>query len=824
MEKAFLSLSRSPPQGFQISSLSKKELLGNDIAVYSDNLSDFLTKCGPNKNRVSGLVITCCENISLEHIGANLWHLKISKENITSARLYAETFLKLSAGTRELSEENAYLKLEIEREKENLKNTWKNYNDTIDRLGKKIEDLRKEIIIREKTEKDLKHRIEFESLVSEITSKLAAADAASSVQTVTKSLDHILNFTGAEGVFLFECEEKSGTAKTAFARYKYSAGKTESADTIYLLKEDPVFLAGLDKSESVVVPPSFANSNYYPSSSIASLAQENSYLLLIPSSISGVLSGIMGLLRNVRSGPWSEEDKKFLKFLSETFFEFFDRNKIERRLISSETRFRQITQMLPEAVIELDGNGFLTYANKKFFELFGYNPQDIEGGLSAFDLVAPDEREKVKEEFADRMLTRETGAAEYRGIKKNSEIFPALFHGSFVTGEEPQVRIRGIIIDLTEIRRSEDERLKLKKMESVGLLAGGIAHDFNNLLSGLFGNIEIAKMLTPKEEKSYLFLETASQAMENAKNLTNQLLTFSKGGEPIKEIISLGELILETAEFSLSGSNVKLLSEIQKDLWKVEADKGQISQVVSNIVINAQQSMPRGGTISISAVNRDSEKGREVMVTIKDEGIGISKENLEKIFDPYFTTKKQGSGLGLTISHSIIRKHSGTISAESIKGSGTCVYFTLPAVASDFENKKEKDEDRLPRKTLKILVLDDDEFLRDIIDAMLSILGHEVTSIGDGREAVTKYIERFDAGDRFDLVISDLTIPGSIGGKEVAVQILKKDRDARIIVMSGYATDPVMSSFELYGFKSRLSKPFRFDELKKALSQAFKNF
>ncbi|MBN1619338.1 PAS domain S-box protein [candidate division WOR-3 bacterium] len=823
MEEAFLSLSHSPPQGFLISPLTKKTLLGNDIAVYCDNLQDFLSKCGHYKDRVSGTVISCGENLSIEHIGPNLWHLTIPKENINSARLYAETFLKLAAAARKLSEENAYLRLEIERERDNLKNAWKNYNDTIDRLGKKIDDLRKEITFREKTEKDLKHRIEFESLVSEITSKLAAADAAASVPTVTKSLDQILNFTGAQHVFLFECEEKTGSAKTSFARSKYSADKTASSETIYLLREDPVFLSGLDKFESVIIPPLIENSGQYPSSSIASLAQENSYLLLIPSSISGVLSGIMGLLRDVRSGPWSEEDKNFLKFLSDTFFEFLDRNKMERKLISSENRFRQITQMLPEAVIELDGNGFVTYANKKFFELFGYCQQDIENGLSAFDLIVPEERENAKEAFADRMMTRETEAAEYRGMKKNSEIIPALFHGSFVTEGEHSVIIRGIIIDLTEIRRSEDERLKLKKMESVGLLAGGIAHDFNNLLSGLFGNIEIAKMLTPKEEKSYLFLETALQAMENAKNLTNQLLTFSKGGEPIKEIISLGELILETAEFSLSGSNVKLLSEIQKNLWKIEADKGQISQVVSNIVINAQQSMPRGGVISISAGNRESDRGREVIVTIKDEGIGISKENLEKIFDPYFTTKKQGSGLGLTISHSIIRKHSGLIQVESIKGSGTCVIFTLPAAASDADSKKEKDEDRLPRKTLKILVLDDDEFLRDIIEAMLGILGHEATSVGDGREAVKKYKEQFDAGNKFDAVISDLTIPGSIGGKEVAAQILKKNPEARIIVMSGYATDPVMSSYELYGFRSRLPKPFRFEELKKALSQAFNN-
>ncbi len=379
--------------------------------------------------------------------------------------------------------------------------------------------------------------------------------------------------------------------------------------------------------------------------------------------------------------------------------------------------------------------------------------------------------------------------------------------------------------DITEHKRAEEERLKLKKLESVGLLAGGIAHDFNNLLIGLFGNIELAKMFLSADHKSYKLLESAGQAMESATNLTKQLLTFAKGGDPIKEALSIGEVIIEMAEFSLRGGIAKLQSNIAPDLWLVEADKGQLSQVISNLVINAQQAMPAGGTIIIAAKNVETSEGRYVKFTVQDEGVGIAAQYLDKIFDPYFSTKQKGSGLGLASTHSIISKHNGTITVDSQLNKGTIFTIHLPAT----EEKEETVAGEFPVKTLvtavssaRILVMDDEEMVREVTGAMLERLGYEVIFAVDGQEATAKYRTSYENHVSYDAVITDLTIPGGMGGKEAAQEILKINSQAKIIVSSGYATDPVMANYEEYGFQARVVKPYHFAYLQEVLQQVLK--
>ena len=377
-------------------------------------------------------------------------------------------------------------------------------------------------------------------------------------------------------------------------------------------------------------------------------------------------------------------------------------------------------------------------------------------------------------------------------------------------------------MDLTERKQAEEEILKLRKLESLGVLAGGIAHDFNNLLTGLFGNIEMAKEFLPADHKSHKFLETAGRSMESATSLTTQMLTFAKGGDPIKETLSIGAVIAETAQFSLRGSNVKLQTNTVSDLWPVEADKGQLSQVVSNLVINAQQAMPDGGTITISGENVATSAGRHVQITVCDEGIGISPQHLDRIFDPYFSTKQRGSGLGLASTYSIITKHNGTISAASKLNEGTIFTICLPAT-----DKKErtKPEDSLvkigstPVVAAHILVLDDEELVREVIGIMLEELGHKISYAVQGREAIKKYQEAWQNNSQYDAVITDLTIPGGMGGQEAAEEILKINPQAKIIVSSGYATDPVMANYEDYGFHDRVVKPYRFMELKKVIER-----
>jgi CheY-like chemotaxis protein len=309
-----------------------------------------------------------------------------------------------------------------------------------------------------------------------------------------------------------------------------------------------------------------------------------------------------------------------------------------------------------------------------------------------------------------------------------------------------------------------------------------------------------------------------------ARDLTQQLLTFSKGGAPIKKTASIDELLKDTTVFTLSGSNVKCKFSIPEDLWSVEIDEGQISQVINNLIINADQAMPEGGTISISAENviigaedvLPLKEGRYLKIKIQDQGIGIPEEYLQKIFDPYFTTKQKGSGLGLTIAYSIIKNHKGYIAVKSKLGVGSKFSIYLPALEKQIPKKKEAEIRPITGKG-KIMVMDDEEIIRTSLGEILTFLGYEPEFARNGEEALATYKKAIDSGQSFDAVILDLTIRGGMGGKETIKKLIEIDPKVKAIVSSGYSTDPVMADFKNYGFRGVVAKPYDIKELSKEL-------
>ena len=359
------------------------------------------------------------------------------------------------------------------------------------------------------------------------------------------------------------------------------------------------------------------------------------------------------------------------------------------------------------------------------------------------------------------------------------------------------------------------------------MLAGGIAHDFNNILTGILGNISFAQMFVEASHKAHRPLAEAEKASLRAGELAQQLLSFAKGGEPVKRTVSVQQLVNESLSLMLRGSNVRAVVEISDPLNAIEADEGQISQVFNNIIINATHAMPGGGTLTVSAGNEILGPanpyallaGRYVRIAFADQGCGIPESDLSRIFDPYFSTKATGSGLGLASANSIVSRHGGCISVSSQVGQGTTFTIHLPALAKSYGAHKTTGDRPAAGQHHggSILVMDDEEMIRELAAEMLGHLGYRVTTCINGEEAVANYLAAHSSGSPFSAVIMDLTIPGGMGGKEAARQILEIDPLARLIVSSGYSSDPIMSDYLRYGFSAVVAKPYKVSELGQAL-------
>jgi two-component system cell cycle sensor histidine kinase/response regulator CckA len=526
----------------------------------------------------------------------------------------------------------------------------------------------------------------------------------------------------------------------------------------------------------------------------------------------------------VSATPFRGPDGEMLGAV-ENFKDITERKQMEEELRKAkeeeEARYLTLVEQARDGVVIVSGqDGVWKFVNTAMTEITGYTAEEMIG-RPFWEIAVPEYWDPLLQQYQLHLTGHDIPASYEARLQARDGTIKDVEVSAGLVQYQGKTAMLGIVRDITSRKRMEDELLKAQKLESIGILAGGIAHDFNNLLTAIIGNISLIEMHTKSGCSISGAVKNTEKASQQARELTQQLLTFSKGGKPVRKAASIAGLLKDAARLALSGSNVRYRLSIPDDLWWAEIDEGQINQVTNNLVINADQAMPGGGTIDIIAENivvgtRDAlplKEGRYIKVSIRDQGIGIPQEYLHRIFDPYFTTKQKGSGLGLAICYSIIKKHAGYLTVKSTSGVGTTFSFYLPALIRETFIVEDIIEEGPTCGHGKILFMDDQEIIRDMAGEMLADLGYEVELARDGHDALEMYKKAKESGHAFDAVILDLTVPGGVGGAEVIQKLLEIDPHVKAIVSSGYSNDPIMSEYERHGFKGVVAKPYKVKDL-----------
>jgi PAS domain S-box-containing protein len=567
--------------------------------------------------------------------------------------------------------------------------------------------------------------------------------------------------------------------------------------------------------------------------------------------------------------PWRDADGHVVGAEIQGF-DITKRKQAEDLLKASSETFTRIFNLGPLiSVITSLADGRFIEVNDAFVQVTGYSREEVIGKTSpSLNMIDPVVRERANADAVKNgYVITETDVRLKSGAKRTG-----LFHSRLIGLGGEQCLLQ-TVIDITDLKRGQEalqqsnrelemrvqertaelvrsnadlakqiaERQKVEearrlaeqqlqhvqRMESLGLLAGGIAHDFNNLLAGIFGNISLARLGTGGQGEVAELLDQTLGLFERAKALTRQLLKFSRGGHPFKKVQPLGPVLRSTVKFALSGSDVTVHFDLPDDLWPCDIDENQVGQAVENVVINARQAMPAGGTIRVAAENASNpkalppvlEEGPYVRVAITDTGSGIAPEHLPHVFDPFFTTKQEGSGLGLATAYSIIKKHGGLLGVDSALGKGATLSFYVRAVPGD------------PSVAVgavamsgtaqgNVLVMDDEQFMRAFFERGLRQIGCTVTMVADGQAAVEVYGRALGESRPFDLVILDLTVPGGMGGKATVEKLLEIDPRVKALAASGFSEDPVIADPGSAGFRGALAKPFTVEQLAAAVRGA----
>ncbi len=501
-----------------------------------------------------------------------------------------------------------------------------------------------------------------------------------------------------------------------------------------------------------------------------------------------------------------------------------ERKQKEQALAIEKEKLQVTLNSIGDGVIATDIEGKIILINKVAESLTGWSRNEALGKpLNNVLYIKNFNDHTQNENMIESTFRSETSYFIDKAILVHKDGSTKVISDSISPIYDSEGNVTGFVLvfrDITEKLKIESELAKAQRIESIGVLAGGIAHDFNNILTAIMGNISLARMYINPKDKIYERLIEAENASERAKRLAQRLLTFSSGGAPIMKTIAMEQILRDSVDFALSGSNIKCEYYIAEDLWLVDIDESQISQAINNIVVNACQAMPDGGNIKLSAENiaiesKDSvllRTGKYIKISIEDFGCGIPEDILPKIFDPYFTTKKDCSGLGLAIAYSIIRRHGGNIEVLSTPGKGTVFHIYLPVSPANAVKIKYS-ETITARNKGKVLIMDDEKMIRDITSKILEINGYEVATANDGLQAIDLYKKAMESGKPFNAVILDLTVPGGMGGRETIERLLDIDPNVKAIVSSGYSNDPVIENFRQIGFKDFIYKPYSSKEL-----------
>jgi PAS domain S-box-containing protein len=507
--------------------------------------------------------------------------------------------------------------------------------------------------------------------------------------------------------------------------------------------------------------------------------------------------------------------------------EVSERKLAEHALRESRERFRELAELLPETIFETDMHGNLTFVNRSAFKQFGYDKEDYERGLNAFDMIEPSHRERAMNNAQKVLHGDSVGINEYDALRKDGTTFSVLLHSAPIIREGRPTGLRGFIIDISEKKKLEMQLQQGSRMEAIGTLAGGIAHDFNNLLMCIQGNVSLMLLNMGSDHPYHEKLSNIEQYVQQGSDLTRQLLGFAQGGKYEVKSTNLNELVRKSSVmFGRTKRQIRIHRKLQESLWPVEVDRGQIEQVLLNLYVNSWQAMPHGGDLFLSTENIILEDryvrmmglkpGRYVSIEVTDTGIGIDEQTQRRIFDPFFTTKEmgRGTGLGLASAYGIVRNHDGIISLQSKVGEGASFTILLPATDKEIPHEQELLEDVL-YGTETILLVDDEEMILEVGKELLEHLGYEVLTAGGGVSAIEQYRTH---GKQIDLVILDMVMPELCGGKTFDKLRIINDR-VRVLLSSGYSMNDQAQSILNRGCNGFIKKPFNAKELSQKLRE-----